>query len=144
MIDDRVDRGAARVRFARLLLVLVALAGLGLAHCAMCADPMPMVMEPGVGSADVVAHPGITSDGAGFEVLNGPVAMFADPSGPTMPPAGLMLVCVTVLAVLLYVAVISAPRSWLDRRGPDGGLVLRPPEIPCRPPSLAELCVLRT
>lgn len=155
VIGQSTPPTTVRTRCARLLLALVALAGLGFAHCAMSAaalcpadSSMSMSMaRPAVAISDIAHH-------AAAEVFavtdqansRGAGPSFGSPDSllGTRMPAGLLLTCVIALATLLFGAAMLWRRvAAIDRPPRRGGVIVARSRLP-RAPSLSELCVLRT
>lgn len=141
-----------RTGIARLVLVLAALAGIALLQNAHCPAGMAMAAPA---SMSAVACAGVQSAAdhdihmpdPGDSVVQAAVVspeVSSDHSGPALP-TGIAMACLAVFLALL--AALALPRLSghaytlllsLPLRGP------RPRSVPPRPPSLAELCVLRT
>ncbi|WP_157227403.1 MULTISPECIES: hypothetical protein [Nocardia] len=146
-----------RAGILRLVVVLAALVGIALIQSGHCQASAPMDMSM-TAAAAAAGHCGPAQAGADqgmnhadhdhgavmFQTDAAPVTTGSDQSPPAVP-AGIVMACLAVfLALLAGVALLRshwracAIRLPLPLAGPEPRAVLP------RPPSLAELCVLRT
>ncbi|MFC4377322.1 hypothetical protein ACFO5K_24885 [Nocardia halotolerans] len=134
----------------RLMLVLAALVGFALMQTGHCqAGPMmnmsmasPVMAATDSDHASEQSSPAVST--APAVAMDSAVEQPVDSDRPAAP-AGIMMACLAMfLALSAAVALLRRPGSGWRGRRPVTAERSRPRSAPPRPPSLAELCVLRT
>lgn len=138
---------------------MAVVAGLAVLIAPLCADGMAMAMtaDSHTGSIRAVADVGPmpAAGGSACETMTvvlpggvrcgtGTVGLSASPVGPLVP-AGALLACIGfVIAILAVVLALRPPWPGRAHVIRTAAQAQRLPVRPARPPSPAELCVLRT
>lgn len=160
MHGSRPSVGTTSVLLAAALVVVVALAVLTMhslhLHAGTVSPPSShaSAAPPGVGIAHPAGHSAAGHHGAAAAVVGADVGMQEHDGGAasgagcaTCPADHLGLAMTCLVALLLVVALVVRPRTWVlsaghgMRTGPAPGLAHR--ILPC-PPSLTVLCISRT
>ncbi|MGW4632860.1 hypothetical protein [Nocardia sp. NPDC004415] len=150
-----------RTGFLRLAMMLAALVGVALIQGAQChAASMAGMIMPTTGAvaagqcglADDNASPGDRHDAAGgYEqdqhaiIADDAMTMAEDEQSGVGLAAGLAMACLAIFLAVLTVLAIAGPvqRALLGGLDPQPPIPVLHPVLP-RPPSLAQLCILRT
>lgn len=142
-----------RAGLLRLAVVLAALVGIALIQSGHCQAGATMEMSTGssmtsvaaeADSAHPVEHQSRTESVASAAAVNNAVEQLGEDDRP-VAPAGIMMACLAMfLALSAAVALLRRPGSGWRGSHPIPTERLLSGSVPPRPPSLAELCVLRT